>query len=74
MAQKVLFLVNTSRFKKITIVIPIKGLWLFLKNKVFTTFEPCLIFNQLRFNYAKLTYISQWSICSINNHLHLELS
>ena len=40
MVQKVLFLVNTSHFKKMTTVIPIKRLQLFLKNKVFTTFEP----------------------------------
>ena len=43
MVQKALFLVNTSPFKKMTTVIPIKRLWLFLKNKVFTTFEPCRI-------------------------------
>ena len=37
MVQKLLFLVNTSHFKKVTIGILIKGLWLFLKNIVFTT-------------------------------------
>ena len=41
MVQKVLFLVNRLHFKKMTTVIPIKRLWLFLKNKVLTTFEPC---------------------------------
>lgn len=50
MVQKVLFLANTLHFKKMTTVISIKRLWVFLKNKVFTTFEPCHVFIQNNLN------------------------
>ncbi len=53
MVQKVLFLVSTSHFKKMTITIPIKGLRMFLKTKVLTTFEPCR-------NFYSICIVVEW--------------